>query len=442
MKMTKLKLILILAFAGLCASTASAQATFGPEWGENATSEQRYQNALTFNYYKDAYDNKNYDQALVYLKELLANCPKAKVNIYVWGTNIYKQKIARATSAGERTAYADSLMMLYDKRLENFADHAKYGAGYILKAKAKDYANFKSSDVEGLLACFDAAIKANENDIDPTFINQYFNVLTEAYKNLDVETDDYMERYEYLSALMAQANNEEAQNAFDALFSNSGAADCENLEKIYKARYEANPDDLDLVIKIFNQMNRVECSSEFFATVGEKYMSLQPSSSIAMALARAYEAMGDMDRSLTSLKAAVASEEDAMTRAQLCVQIAGNLLSTNDARDAASYAKQALEINPESGFAYIYLATAYAQGASACSDFDRQSVYWLAYDVLQNARRLLADDAAQLEKVNMLMSSYRASFPSKEECFFRGLTAGASYTVQCGWVSGRTTVKE
>lgn len=440
MKFAKIKMILALAVAGMIASSAQAQ-EFGPEWGENATAEQRHQNALTFNYYKDAYDNKNYDQALIYLKDLLEKCPKARVNIYVWGTNIYKQKIARATSLNERGAYTDSLMMLYDKRVENFADHATYGLGYILKAKARDYAMFKASDVRGVIDNFTAAVKANEDNVDPTFINQYFNVLTEAYKNLDVETDEYMENYEYLAELMAKAANEEQQTAFDALFSSSGAADCENLEKIYKERVEANPDDLDLIIKVFNQMNRVDCATEFFVSVGQKYMAMQPSSSIAMALATAYEKMGDIENSLESLKAAVASETDPMLRAQLCIQIAGNMLSLNNPREAADFAKQAIEINPDNGFAYITLASAYAQGAGSCSGFDAQSVYWLAYDVLQNARRLFADDAAQLEQVNMLMNTYRGSFPSKEECFFRGLTTGAAHTVQCGWVSGRTTVK-
>ena len=43
----------------------------GPEWGENATQEERYQNALKFNFYRDAYNSQRYDDALGYLPDLI-----------------------------------------------------------------------------------------------------------------------------------------------------------------------------------------------------------------------------------------------------------------------------------------------------------------------------------------------------------------------------------
>ncbi|MBO7188781.1 MAG: enzyme of heme biosynthesis, partial [Tidjanibacter sp.] len=65
-----------------------------------------------------------------------------------------------------------------------------------------------------------------------------------------------------------------------------------------------------------------------------------------------------------------------------------------------------------------------------------------AYDTVMNARRLLEEGDPQLQTVEQLAQSFRNSFPNKEECFFRGLSAGNAYTVNCGWISGRTTVKE
>lgn len=77
MNSLKLKLFIVAA-AVLGGSQAFAQnVQLGPEWGEDATQEQRFENAKTFNYYRDAYNVQNYDKALSYLPELLENSPAA-----------------------------------------------------------------------------------------------------------------------------------------------------------------------------------------------------------------------------------------------------------------------------------------------------------------------------------------------------------------------------
>ena len=93
MNSLKLKLFIVAA-AVLGGSQAFAQnVQLGPEWGEDATQEQRFENAKTFNYYRDAYNVQNYDKALSYLPELLENSPRGAQNIYVYAINIYKNKI-------------------------------------------------------------------------------------------------------------------------------------------------------------------------------------------------------------------------------------------------------------------------------------------------------------------------------------------------------------
>ena len=422
-------------------SVMAQQQTFGEEWGENATQEERYQNALKFNFYKDAYDNKKYDVALGYLKDLLRDCPKAKMNIYVWGTNIYRRMIAGATSVNERNLYTDSLMMLYDMRAEHFADDARYGLSYILKGKAKDYYNYRASDKPGVLKVFQDAIAASES-VDAEFTAQYFQVLTEQYQDLEIETEYYMDEYDRVAKLMATTGDQKYIDTFENLFINSGAANCENLEKIYKPRFEGGNADVAQVKKAFALLSRSECLTPFFFEVGDMLLAQEATAETAMALAKGYEKNGDLTKSIEYLTKAIEAEQDPITKSQLAIQIAGNEILNDNPRNAANFAKQAIEINPESAMAYIVLAQAYAAGSGACSDFERLTVYWLAYDTLMNARRLLEEGDPQLQTVEQLAQSFRNSFPNKEECFFRGLSAGNAYTVNCGWISGRTTVKE
>ena len=142
------------------------------------------------------------------------------------------------------------------------------------------------------------------------------------------------------------------------------------------------------------------------------------------------------------LKQAFAQATDPATKSMLAVEISGTELSMKNAAEAANYASQARQLNPENGYAYIMLAQSYAAGATACQGFDSQTVFWLAYDVLASGRKLFAEGSPEQKQIDETMAMFRRSFPSRDELFFRGLTsAGAPYDVKCGWITGRTTVK-
>lgn len=415
--------------------------TFGPEWGENATPAQREENVKTYNFFIDAYNNKDYDKALEYAYTLINNCPKARSTVYVNTANIYRQKIARSKSLDEKAMNIDSLMKVYDYRLAAFADDAKYGEVYIIKNKAKDYYKYRAEDKAGMLKLFRHGIEIDP-EIDPTFINQYFTVLVEEYEALNVETDHFMSEYEFMASKMDQVTDEEAKTSFDALLIKSGAADCNNLETIFSERLANDPDNAAQIEKAFKLMARNNCQSEFFLMVGEKYYANTPSTEVAQMLSKGFENAKNFDKAIHYLNAAIEHETNPKAKANLCVQISGTYLAAENARESADYAKKAIEFDADNGSAYICLAQAYVTGSTACVDFDKQTVFWLAYDLAAKARNLFEGNAEQQEVATTLMNTYRNYFPAQSDCFFRGLTSqGDPYTVKCGWISGGTTVK-
>ncbi|MBQ2247291.1 MAG: hypothetical protein II323_00860 [Tidjanibacter sp.] len=414
--------------------------TYGPEWGENATAAEREENLRIFNFFSDAYNNKDYDKALEYMYTLINNCPKARSSVYANGSNIYRNKIARAASLAEKSVYIDSLMKVYDYRLAAFADDKEYGEVYILKNKAKDYYKYRSEDKQGMLDLFRKAIE-KDPEVDPTFINQYFTVLVEEYEALNVETDHFMNEYEFMANKMDGVTDPEAKTTFDALLIKSGAADCNNLETIFSDRLKNNPDDAALIGKVYRLLLRNNCQSAFFLEVGEKNYAINPTTVDAQILSRAFEANNMYDKALEYLRAAVEMETDPILKSNLCAQISGTELSAGAAREAANFAKMALEFNADNGTAYICLAQAYVDGANGCDDFGKQTVFWLASDLVAKARTLFEGNEKQQDVCNQLLSTYRGYFPKQADCFFRGLQDGDAYNVNCGWVSGGTTVR-
>lgn len=415
-----------------------------PKYG--ATPEERKENVLRLNYLNDAYNNKNYNVAVKYIDELVAYAPKSSQNIYVYGINIYKNKIARAGSVEEKNVMIDSLMTMYDLRSQFFGDDQTRGRKYIAQAKATDYLNYRPSDREGVKRLLREAIELNGDETDPDLVDAYFQVLVEDYKKDLIETDELLKEYDLFSAFFERStapNKEEARKVFEALFISSGAASCENLEKIYAPQFKANPNDMELIEKVFGLLSRGNCGTAFQAELGEAYYKNKPASDVALMLARSFEELGDHAKARHYLNEAISRESDPVTKSKLATQIAAGELTQGNLRPAADFARQAIDMNPENGLAYVILGNAYGQAARGqCGEFEAMTVRWVVVDLLTRGRDLLTgEETSQVGAVNGMINSYSSGFPSKEELFYRGLDNGTPFTVNCGWISGRTTVR-
>lgn len=433
---------LLSAACSLVAFAALAQDFSDPKyaiWGD--TPEERQQNILNSNFLKESCDNKDYDAAAHYFKELVDKCPKASENTYVRGITLYKNKINRAKSVDEKNMYVDSLMLVYDLRNQYFGNHAKRGSAYILDRKAREYLTYKPNDRAGIREAFREAIAAGGDNTDPETVVAYFSNLCDDYKNTDeVMPDEILSEYERLEAYFEKhPEASEYKSQFDAAFGMSGAASCENLENLFKPKLEADPDNETLLAQAVGLMSRAECSSDFYFNTAERYYQVKPSSETAMFLAQAFQNKGDYTKAKTYLNEALAVEQDPAERQKLLVRVALVGLVANDINDAAAAARQARDLNPEDGVPYFVLAQCYASSAAACGGFAGQATFWAAYDTMSKAVELLPSDSEYLEHAKTSLTAFRNRFPSSEECFFNELQAGARYTVTCGTAAGVST---
>ncbi len=435
--MKKFRLVLLLAVmaAGSVFNAAAQNFRDDPRYGN--TPEEREENVKFYQFFQNAYNDKQYNEAVGYMQHLLEKAPKVSINLYINGLSIYRNKIARATSKSEQQQYIDSVMMLYDMRIEHFPTHNTVGKTYV--NKARDFSAYNPLDHMGAAKLYAEALDFNGESVEPKVALEYFNQIAEAYKADEIEAPAVMDAYtKYLAIAEKDA---ETKDQYDALLVSSGAADCDNLNALFRAQLAETPDDESLLARAFTFMSRAQCNSDFYFEVAERYYEKNPAADVAMLLAQSFEAKEDYDKAVKYLREAIANETDVVTKANLCVRAAGAELSAKDYPAAASFAREAISVNPGNGYAYMVLAQAYAMGSSACSGFERQSVFWLVVDTLSKAREAFADDAAQLETVNKQISSYVGNFPSKEDAFFLGINDGSSYTVRCGWISGTTTVR-
>ena len=442
--MKSLKMILAVAFAAMSFS-AMAQVNYDDAryavWGENA--EQRKSNMLANQFLKESVDNKDYKAAAGYLKQLLDQAPKGAQGIYTNGIKLYKTLINTAKTEEQRNVYIDSLLYVYDVRLQAFANHSRYGKDYILDRKAREYLTYKPEDREGVRKIFTEAIAATEEKTgkaNQELVAIYFSNLCEDYKNNLVDATIVISEYDRFSPLFEGAEGEAAElkNQFDTAFGASGAASCENLESLFSKKLAEKPEDVALLGQAVSLMSRAQCNSDFFFNTAEKFYSLKPSSETALFLAQGFQGRSEFDKAMKYLEEALAVEKEPAEREKLYVRIGLISFQTKKYDAAVAAAKEIKNINPENGYAYFILGQCYATSAN-CSEIKCQACYWAAYDTMSQAVSLLAGEPGIQESAQKMMQSFRSAFPTKEECFFAELQAGARYTVTHGFANGVST---
>ena len=392
--------------------------------------------------------NRNFNQAAKYLQQLLQNCPAASENTYANGIKLYKQKINRARSLAEKNGYVDSLLLLYDIRLEHFGAHPKRGKAYILDRKAREHLTYREGDREGIRKDFEIAIAAQveaNGTADPELVAIYFKNLCDDYTNDVVDAMTIVNAYETNAKYFANldASQAEFKNQFEASFGASGAASCENLQKIFEPKIAATPNDEKLLAHVFQLMTKANCESDFYLSVGEMYYGVNPQSSVAMLLAQIFQNKKEFAKANKYLREALAKETIAEERERLLFRIGMLEMTANDYVAAIAAFKESINVDEtdDNGMALYFLAQCYVAGAKDCgTELAKHSVYWLAYDLVQKAIPLMAAAGiSQVEAAKSLADSYRSVFPTAEECFFAELKEGASYTITCGLAKGLTT---
>lgn len=447
MKSVKFLLAAVALLVGFSASAQdfSDDKIYG-KWG--ATAEERASNIGASNFLKEAMDAKDYAAATVYFQQLLQNCPEATLNTFTRGTTLYKNRINRARNLDEKRRLVDSLILIHDLRIEYFGDHPEYGRDYILDIKARDVSKYCSSDRELLRetykAAVDAAIEAKTVKLD--IAAMYFKTICEDFAYDDnITSEMILNEYERLTPYFDAATDEKGldnKKTFEDSFASSGAANCDNLEALFSAKLEANPNDTELLAQAVALMSRASCSSNFFLDITERYYTVSPSSETALFLAQAFQSRKQNDKALKYLREALAVETDPTKKESLLAQVAITELSTNNYSKAAEAARALHSINPQNGYSYFVLGQCYASSSCASDKIGGASVYWAAYDAMSQAVDLLSHEPEVQKVARSLASAYRSAFPSQETCFFAELSAGQGYTVSCGFASGkRTTVR-
>ena len=137
---------------------------------------------------------------------------------------------------------------------------------------------------------------------------------------------------------------------------------------------------------------------------------------------------------------AIAAETDKELLAKYYYELAAfTFAKETNYQQARAYARKALENNPNDGESLILIGDIYAHYSKnyGKDEFDHLSIYWLAVDYYEKAKRA---DPEVFAKANSRINTYKVYFPDKETLFFGGYQDGQVITYG-SWINETSRVR-
>ncbi len=398
-----------------------------------------------FRQWKDSkYKSEVVKDAIKPWRNVLLHCPAAQESTYVNGVRIMTYLIGKEKNEALREKYIDTLLMLYDKRIEYFGKE-----GSILARKGNDYYRYRTQNFAEANAIFKRSIELQGNNSQGAVLSYYFRTAAKMVQEEVVEKATIIDAYEKVSEIIdynlkKYANDAKKLEGWKSTKGNIEAefepfATCEDLISIYQTKYEANKEDIQLLNKIIDILDKKGCvESQLYFDATVQLYKMEPSPASAYLIGRMYLKEKQYAEALPYLKQATALEdEEELSKIYFYMAMVNQ--NQNKFSEARENALKAIKNNPNYGEAYILIGDLYGTTARDCGDNDLTTRvgYWAAVDKYEKAKQV---DPTVAEDANSRIRQYSAHFPTMETIFFYNLKEGETYKVEC-WINENTKVR-
>ncbi len=392
--------------------------------------------------YTGYYKVKDYNLAYDSWKIVYEECPKANGRtLYQHGAFLITNKLIQEKDPVKKQAWFEDLMECYEQRVKYFGSDNKYPEAWIRGRQAIDYLNYSddANYLSAVLPWLEQAVNHGKHNADSDVIQKYFELLEIRYQSDKAKysesfINDYIALGDMVDKRIAMGDKyKEAyiitRNNLNAMFINSGAAECSTLESVFASKVEENKSNDAELEKIINLFDKADCKeSEVYFAASSYAHALNPVAKTAAGCARQAFKKEDYNKAISFYNEAIALEEVDTLKYNYAIEKANALYIAKRYSEAKSSALQAISFDSRQGEPYMLLATIYATVDPYPEDpILNKTKFWAAVDKLQKAKSIEPELA---EKANTLINSYRKFYPTKEEVFFKPeLAPGASFTV-------------
>lgn len=389
--------------------------------------------------YREYRDQNLVDQAMPFWRAAFELCPQSAKTLFIDGAKFYGDILDGirddSTKLDERNAYLDTLMLIYDKRIENFNEEGK-----VLTYKANDLYKYDESRADEANKMFKRSMELMGMNTDAIAASKYYQTLYGLYRDGKVEKSDllveYMPVLDILEYNIAKLEDEKKRERYEKAKGNLDAffikiAECDDIIRILGERIAQSPNDIELNKKALAVMNKRDCTDDpLFLEVAERVYADKPTASAAYSIGIQKLKSKEYGDALKYFEEAADLCGDCIDLNQYYLRAGQSAVIMGNSSKARSFAKKILADEPRHGDALMLIGDAIASSAKSCDDgkLGTAGAYWLAVDYYQRAK---SADSGIANRANQKIAGYKKYFPLKTELFFNGVENGATYTVEC-----------
>ncbi len=393
-------------------------------------------------------------QMITSWRNVYNNCPDLRQNTYLDGVTIMTYAFIRPEKNAElRDKYVDTLAMIYDKRAQYFPN-GKNGSqiGNIMGRKGVDIYTWAPHRYEEAYNALKQAIDLDGNNSNYAFIDTYFPIVIKMVQNGKLEESTILEEYSRLMEIVdyninvnTEMANEKLLNNFNATKGNLDVAvqpyaNCEDLVRIYQPKFDANPNDVELLTKIAETLEKRKCDdSPLYLAVAVNLHKVNPSPESAYLIGKKYLSEKDYTQATKYLLESTKSSNVDWAH-QSYIYLAQIMNMNKNYEQGRIYARKAYELDKTDGEPFIIIGQLYAASAKDCGagEFYSKTAYWAAVDQFEKAKSV---DPSIAGKANELINAYVHYFPTVESIFFNGFEEGQDFTLENCWIKETTKVR-
>ncbi len=459
---TTITSVFLLVFVLMAGIGFAQKAQDDPNYGD--TPEERVKTIEKVSLYAEYVKQKNYIDALPHWRYVFKNHPKCRKGVFIKGEKIIKHMmIKNRRDKKVYYAYFDTLMMVFNGRIENFGEK-----GNVRGRQGVAVMKYNKSKFDLAYQYLSESVKLEGEKTSAATLSTFMQTSAGMFKagkhTSGQVVEDFgmamdaiepaVEKARKDAAKATDKKKEKAQVKYEKLktarknveihFVKSGAAGCKELIGFFTPKFAETPNDVNLLKKITKYLDDQGCDdSELFAKAAEQLYATEPSASSAYSLAKMFMKKEELDKSIKYYDEAITQDQKSEVpneefQAKCYYQKSVALYIQKKYANARTAANEAAKRNTTWGKPYILIARLYAASGSLCKNkLDSRAVYWVAVDKLQKAKSVdpeVADDAQKL------INQYSKHYPNKEEAFFHNVTPGKPYKVGC-WINESTKAR-
>jgi len=375
--------------------------------------------------------------------KVFEDCPGSSEKMYVDGVTMFHSFIDSTSAGPAREALIDTLMLIYDRRMEYFG-----GEGNVLGRKGRDLLTYRGDDIKQIQDAYDMLKKSIElmgKESGEAVMVLFISAGVSLNKEGIIDDNQLMEDYLTVIGILGEPEVrtprwERARVAIEKILTEGNVPLCEALNNYFDPQLEQNRSDTTFLHNVVFTLKTSGCDSSgtYMAALEDLY-NIEPGAGSAHDLAILFIERNDLEKAAGYLGNALQDEDTGTeSRAEWYYELAVVSLAIKDYCAAIDAAREAIKLKSNSGKAYILLGDAFiASRGNLGDDFKQRTAFWAAADQYQKARSV--DPSVEAESSQKL-GEIAGQYPGSEDVFFNDIKDGDRYLV-AGCINENTTVR-